>query len=605
MKIIGQIQKELADFDEFKPLCHSDKTKSARYGATADKGYLYNQRAVLEKADKFFKSQFTNSRFDDEGQRLLFINQVQFPARVARKQVDVDVADLIFVPDTYNDARKIKFVRRQFQDWSKEVGLGQTINELLDDFVRYGTCVYRRIGNTIIKQDLHQLKNTYNAHSLKHAATTGGYVIIEHELSPSEMQEMKDWDLSNKKLDPYTKYKVYERFGLVEGADLNTVNNTKEYEEDQIYFAVTFILEDVKSKTRERNTVFMEEMSPEDFPLGEAHWEREPNRWLGVGEVENQFENQIAKNLTANLRRRALLWASKKVFQSEDPDQEGKSLVTEVPDGTILKVGRDGRIWQVDTSTQHLGDFQSFDNLIDQNSQQKSFTFEAATGETLPSGTPFRLGVVLSAAANTHFNLKKEIFSNMLNNMFFNDVVPIFKAMPKKKKLSYASDEEGVDELKQSMAETKAGQYLRNILLTAPLNDVLGTRFDKEAVKQNILKKIEQEPYYFINITDDYYDDLQFSMTLEVVGQYTNINKEVETLTNLLTLAMNNPQALDNPKIIKILELILAKTGQSYHSILGSVSAQSPEAAGLLNDATSQLNFGNILNNGQTNPTTA
>lgn len=609
MKLVSKLQEELKDFQKYYNLSNKEDKGSARYGNSQAKDYMYNQKSVIDLTDQYFRSEFTKSKYDDEGQRLIFVNQIQFPVRVARKQVDIDFSDIVLVPDTYNDAKKIKFVKRQFLDWGKETQLGQVINELLDDYTKYGTCVYKRVGDEIIKQDLHNLINTQDACSLKDAATNGGYVIGRHELSRKEMQEMPDWDISNMDLDPYKKYVVYERYGLSEGRDLNAYYDDKPYEDNEMYFTVSFILEDVKDKKKNHSVVFMEELDEEDFPYGEAHWERDVNRWLGVGEAENQFENQVAKNLSANLRRRALQWASKKVFGAKGTDIDGLNLIKEVQDGTVLDLGRDGQVTQINAQTQHLGDFQAFEQMIDQNSQQRSFTFESATGETLPSGTPFRLGVVLSQATNTHFNLKKENFALMLDRMFFNHVIDIFKKTPKKKRLAYASDEEGVEELRESMIEHKATQTLKDALLNLPMTELLGTRFDKETVKANIRQKVAKEVWFFVNMPDKYYDDLQLAMTLEVVGQNVNIDKEVETLSNVLQLAMQSfqptpeaPTPLDDERISKILETLLSKTGQNLGSILSQTAKKSPELAGLANDAmTQQALTSNIDFNGGTN----
>lgn len=603
MKVLEKLKKELSDFEQYHSLRPGeDSTSDIRYGGSKDKGYLYNQKAVIDLTDQYFRSQFTKSKIDDEGQRMIFVNQIQFPVRVARKQVDIDFSDIILVPDTYQDARKIKFVKRQFLDWGKESQFGQVINELLDDYTKYGTCVYKRVGDEIERQPLHNLINSYNAYSLKDAATSGGYVIIKHELYPNEIKKMPDWNLDGLDLDINKQYCVYERYALISGKDMNEYQEDTQYEDDEQVFGMSVVVEEIADGETYHKVVFIEELAEDEFPLGEAHWEREHGRWLGIGESENQFENQVAKNLSVNLRRRALQWASKKIFQSSDMEKDGLNLIKEVKDGTVLEVGRDGAITQVNSQTQHLGDFQAFEAMIDNNSQQKSFTFESATGETLPSGTPFRLGVVLSQATNTHFNLKKENFALMLDRMFFNHIVDIFKNTPKKKRLSYAADEEGVEELRESIVESKASQILKDALLKSPLDEVLGTRFDKETVKNRIREKIAKEPYFFVNIPDKYYDDLQFAMTVEVVGQNVNIDKEVETLSNLLQLTIGNPQALNDPRISKILELILAKTGQSLGSVLGSMAQQSPEMAGLANDAISaQALSGNLNFNGGIN----
>lgn len=585
--MITQLQKELGDFKKSYSLRRDAvETSNKVFSSDKSENYLYNQSAVIDTVDHYFRSEFAKSRFDDEGQRMIFINQLQFPVRVARKQVDIDVKDAIFVPDTYEDAKKIRYAKRQFQDFAKESKLGTVINLLLDDYAKYGSCVYKRVGDLIERCPIHNIINSQNADSLKQAATSGGYVILKNEMYLGEMQEFPDWDLSDLELKHDEQYTTYERYGLITGKELRDYGIDSDLEDEETTFSMTMFVDGGNNIVN----VFTEVIDPDDFPLGEAHWERQYGRWLGVGEGENQFENQVAKNLASNLRRRALLWGAKKIFQSSDNDKSDLNLIKEVRDGTVLEVGRDGAITQVNGQTQHLGDFQSFDNLVDQNSQQKSFTFESVTGESMASGTPFRLGVILSQATNSHFNLKKEVFAEMLNDMFFNHITEIFKDYPKKKKIAYASDEEGVDELRESIVEYNADKLLLDNLLKKPVPELLGMSFDKEKIKNEMRAQVEKEPYFFVNVPDSYYDDLKFAMVVEVTGQYTNVEKEVETLTSILTLALQNPQALDDPRISKMIELIGAKTGQSLKGVLGGVAQKSPELAGLANDAlTAQI----------------
>lgn len=596
--LLQQVKTELDDFSKFYSLRTNEKTQGDIKFTKREDNYLYNQSAVINIVDYYFRSQFTESRFDDEGQRMVFINEVQFPVRVARKQVDIDAKDVVFVPETYEDAKKIKLVKRQFQDFAKEIELGQVINDLLDDYSKYGTCVARRKGDKIVRQPINTIINTQDAESLRQAAISGGYVMIKHRLYPEEMKEYPDWEVP-KELKPHQKYTVYERYALMSGEDM-AEHLDGDYEKNTMYFSMSIILEEADD---DRKVMFVEEMDEDDFPLEEAHWERDTNRWLGVGEAENQFENQVAKNLSVNLRRRALLWASKKIFQSSDQDKADLNLIKEVSDGTVLEVGRDGAITQINAQTQHLGDFGAFEEMVGDNSQKKSFTFEAATGESMSSGTPFRLGVILSQATNTHFNLKKEQFADMLNRMFFNQVTEIFKDYPKAKRIAFASDEEIVEELRESIVEYNAGKLLMDKLLdlNVGVDELLGVSFDKEAVKEKIRAEVIKSPYFFVDIPDGYYDDLQMHMSVEVTGQYQNVEKEVETLQTILTTAMGNPQALSDPRIMKLIELILSKTGQSMPGFMGMMAQQAPELAGLANDAlTNQtMNFNEAGNETQ------
>ena len=87
--------------------------------------------------------------------------------------------------------------------------------------------------------------------------------------------------------------------------------------------------------------LFKEEV--DEVPFEEAHWDKQDGRWLGIGEVEKQFENQVAVNMTENLRRKHLIWGAKKVWQTQGTAVV-RNLVKQVADGQVLEVGANGAI---------------------------------------------------------------------------------------------------------------------------------------------------------------------------------------------------------------------------------------------------------------------
>src|SRR3990167_9431014 len=107
--------------------------------------------------------------------------------------------------------------------------------------------------------------------------------------------------------------------------------------------------------------------------------------------------------------------------------------------------------------TATLAEFNSDEQVWDTNAQQKSFTYEVATGETLPSGTPFRLGVQLAAAVRSHFDLKREKLGLFFKRVVMEFMIPIFKAQAEKEKiLTFQMDEDGMNDMKEAIAEVAA-----------------------------------------------------------------------------------------------------------------------------------------------------
>ena len=155
--------------------------------------------------------------------------------------------------------------------------------------------------------------------------------------------------------------------------------------------------------------------------------------------------------MTANLRKRAMYWSSKHVFQSSDTEI-AKNLVRNVKDGDVLKIMPNGNITPVAIETRNLAEYDNNDQMWEKNSDQKSFTYEVATGEALPSGTPFRLGVVMSNAVNSHFALKRENFGMFLSKIVSEQLLDVFKRENSKAhNILVSNDEKGIESLKREI----------------------------------------------------------------------------------------------------------------------------------------------------------
>lgn len=573
-----ELTKELKDFKDTTITIagESSTDNSVRYLSNQTGGYHFSQKKVLNLIDLYYNSKFDTGLHDSEGQRKLFLNITNFICSVAEKNTDIDVKNYIFIPDDSGSQWGSWLMSRQFKIWCRKHGFGTILNELNKDYSRYGTCVVKKVGKEISRVPIRTLSNTQDAKSLKDAMENGGYVIEEHEFTYEELKKFPDWNIDGIEFEG--RRKVYERYAMcpesevVEGGD------------DDKYVLVVAILMPTKSnkkyqkKGEESGHILFKEVT--DCPYAEAHWERQDGRWLGIGEVEKQFENQIARNLTANLRRRALLWGSKKIFQTMK-DGIGKNLVKDVRDGDVMFVGESGEVTQVAMESRNLAEFSADEQVWETNSKEKSFAFEVATGENMPSGTPFRLGVMLSNSVAQYYDLKKENLGLFLKEAFFELMIPIFIKETKDHTLTipiYASDS---DSLKQAMIEYHTGKRM--------MDSVLSGNFlpDRATVQAGVESELVKSPYMYIDVPAGFYKVIQSHMELEITGEAQDTKQEIETLT---TVYQSMVQAQD-PRADKILQIILSKTGQNLTALVGEKPAtqQQPNTPAMQNGAIPSL----------------
>ena len=572
--IFAKLQANIEDFDNNgvyivgKPTVSENISKKQR-GKRG--GYYYSQRDLNEALDLAIASRFKKGTHDAEGKRKMFMNIVNFHKDVALNQINVNVSNYILEPTNLDYSWPVFFMDQKFTEWADENSFDDTIDELADDFVGKGSCVIKRIKNTDVLErvPLRTLRNTQTARSLESAARNGGYVIIENEMHYNEMEKYPDWDIED--LDSDKIYTVYERYALTPAALVKQFNGEEPTDEDwsKMILTMQVLLPESKSKDDENvgTILYIEKIKDGDFPLEEAHYRHIDGRWQGEGEVEKQLDNQIAKNTVANLRLRGLVWAVKKIFQSTD-DEVASNLLMEVSDGAVLRVKPNGTISQVNTQSQHSGDLQQYENSVDANAQKISFSFESASGESMPSGTPFRLGAVLGAAVSKYFKRKQDTFSNFLKRSFFDQLIPMFKEENKEEhSIRYSVSQDNYEQVLEAMVIVHTNNYIKEQWKN---RNYIAYDQAKEVIKKELMK----QPYLFAEIPKDYYDDAHCYMRL-------NINEPIGADIESLTTVWQGLVAKGDPRADRVLKMILSKKGKNLDYILGgAIPTAQPTASG-------------------------
>lgn len=580
--LIGQIGKEVQSFKTDKILIAGTQQDTGRYLNKDQRGYKFSQWETLNLIDLYYNSKFETGLTDSEGQRKLFLNICAFRADVASKMIDLDTKDFVFIPDDNSSKWGAWFINKEFRDWARMNYFGEFINELVEHFPKYGTVVTKKVGKKLERVPLRNLIVQQDAKDLESMT----HVIQIHEkMTMNDMKKFPDWDTSGLDIKFGETEDVYERYGYVPTSFYNEQNDIKgDVDENDttkcLCITTCKAKENGKVGEYEGNILFCEKITK--LPYQEVHWKKQDGRWLGIGEIENQFENQISRNMLANLRRRALLWSSKKIFQSPD-DTIAKNLIRDVKDGDVLRIMPNGNITQVDMASRQFGEFSSTEQVWESNSDQKSFTYEAATGESMPSGTSFRLGVVMSNAVNSHFKLKKQKLGLFLKRIVIEQIFDIFKQENSKEHIVMVfGTEEGINDLKKVAATSEFNKRLFEWALTDG-NDLPNFDLVKFLIEDDMKKK----PHLQITIPDKYYDDIKHHMELVVTGEEMDINSKIQSLTTLYQSMV----AKGDPRADQLLDKIMSYTGENLESILGAPQApqqgqipnqpQLPQAQGM------------------------
>lgn len=504
--IYNKVKEELDDFF----------TKKIKIAGTKDNkklGYDYNQADTVNLIEYVGASKFEKGEKDTEGQDKIYLNSSVFRADVASKQIDIDLKNMLFVPDDSADESTTILARKMFKRWAKDKRFSEDLNELVERYPFWGSLAVKKRGKDYDIVPINTLRNQQDAKDLN----TATYVIIEHNMPVWEALAMPNWDLSGLEYKWDDVITVYERYGRVPLTFFD-----KNADKTESVDTMSIIVCDHHKKDNS-GLLFIEQIKKR--PFEEAHWKKRDGRWLGVGEIENNFENQKARNFVFNLRTRSALWSSKNIFQSTD-ETVAKNLVKEVRDGDTLYIQPNGNITPVNTQTKGLGDYNAMDDTVEKNSDQKSFTYEVATGEALPSGTPFRLGAVLSNSVNNHFSLKREKLEFLIRNILNEFILPQFeKDFDKEEFMNLADGSEGFDELIESVMASKVNKFIRKTVLKelrVPSQDEIDM-YKKLILKQKGHKILLDKPL----------KDIKYKMDIVITGENIDIDKKMTTYGTL------------------------------------------------------------------------
>jgi hypothetical protein len=532
--LYGKLNQELSDFFE-------NKIKIGGTKYNNKKGYDFNQFETLQLVEFIGASKFEKGEKDSEGVTKMYMNNSTFRADISSKQIDIDVKNVVFVPDDFSSDVACKIYKRKFKRFAKDNNLGEMFNEMVEKYPFYGSLVLKKIGKTFEILDINKLRNQQDAKDLNSAS----YVIIEHEMKMWEAQVMPDWDLSGLEYKWDDDITVMERYGRMPARFFDDEADITESVD-----TVSFIAFDKKGKKTNSRVLFIEKI--DERPFIEVHWKRRAGRWLGVGVIEDNFENQKARNAIFNMRMRNALWSSKKIFQGANADELGKNLVTEVRDGEVLSVSQGGLISPVNVQTQGNVDFNSVDNVVEKNAEQKSFTYEVMSGDSLPGSTPFRLGVIMSESANSYFALKREKLALVIKKVIYDFIFPEFmKSINNESIEALFRGEEDYEDLYETMLNVKIAEFTKNMVFTE-------FRLPTIDEREQFSKAVEMAKGFEIKVIKNELKNAKYAIDIVITGESVDINKKMETLTTQYQIMSQQ----GDPRASIILERISSLAGE-------------------------------------------
>ena len=296
---------------------------------------------------------------------------------------------------------------------------------------------------------------------------------------------------------------------------------------------------------------------------------------LGIGQVERAKHAQVQSNRAAQQWKRAMDFASTHVLQSASKNLKGKNVLTQLKPGTIIHTDEGKPIQGVDMSPQalqHLDRYLvSWQNQVD----RATGTFAVSTGESLPSGTPYRLGAILDQNAQSQFDLRREEFGILINRIYQERVIPFFIRQIKNStalNLKFNPDElEQIDaEIETRIADKQIiKNYFDGVYNEAPpMMKFELMRADREAIMNGIDKELKKGKSRRTIVNDmglewrKFWGECENKLYVEVTNEKRKKGVMLESINNvLLQYLQYKPQLDQDPEARKMFNDIVQIAG--------------------------------------------
>lgn len=547
-------------------------------------GYYFNQPETLKMVDRMYNSKFKTGQYDPQGFRKFFYNIVKPTCDIATKFIDLDTRDILLTPEHVNDELRVFLAQRRLKQWLKDVDFGVLLNEITQDWPAKGHVVIKKSKDGWKLVPLQNIRNNPAASGLVSEDFAELYVMSHDELV--DMGWMTD-ELSDR--GHMEEYVIYDCF-------TKSKKGWKREVKADLWSKRRpggGMVRSVESEINHRGEdwvgsicIYEEELKNHNYR--ELAWERVPGRALGRGYVEYLEDNQIARNETENLERKAHAFHSTPLLQTRDEEVAGKNALANYQPGDIIRSSSE--INPVANEARNLPQFTETRQNWDANTERKTFTSDITTGASLPSRTPLGVANLQASLASSYFERKREELGLFIKRLLLDDILP-----------SFAKDTAKEHTMVFSCADEES-QYLDDAITNAIIGDEIikyteKTGFwpsaeQKELLRLQVQDKLKGKKNRFLKIPEGFWKNAKYMVDINITGESTDVSVKSQLIQLVLQIAGTNPMALQDPNSKNLIFKLLSLGGISPVELGLTYQTQAqpqmqPQVAGSLARPTS------------------
>lgn len=513
-------------------------------------GVHFSQYDTLKRIYKFRNKSLSDSKINEDLSYDYYFDIIEPRVDSMVKNLRFDTKHVkLFSTNPADDFAAIFIANAALKQWMMENGEDDKLKSAVEEFVANGNIGFKKVdGGYEIVDPLNLIVTNQLAKTVHETD-----FIERHEMKASELRMMDEWDqevvdniikdLGDKSFQATTEtteqistsnsFELFEFTGEVSEKEFFECNNEgKEGRADVFFLAKIIVAGLEEGGTGKKLVPYAERLDSEMDDFYEfAHLGKYNGRFWREGLVEKLMDHQIRANQIGNDLARGLEWASKVVFKSND-SRVLQNIRADMDNGdVIIAQDLDQLYVRMQGADQLIADW----NRLMSDADRISNSFEVVRGESLPAGTPFRLGALIDQNAGMMFTLLRQKITLPYKRVFKNWVLAeLVKDLKGEKIFSLVGETEILDRLRTIMVEK---WYMDNLVKIGP-----HTKEQAEAIKAEKLDELrEVDPT--IENTREIWKGVMPRMFVTITGENSDLADQVTDLINLVGLE-KDPQRI-------------------------------------------------------------
>ena len=508
-------------------------------------GVFFSQHKTINRINKFKNRDLTGTKINPDLSYDYYFDIVSPRTDSEVKNLRFDTKHiLVFSQNPRKDFPAVFIANAMLKSWMAESGEDLELKSAIEEFVSNGNIGFKKISGGYERVDM---SNTFITN--QKAETINDTDLIErYEMTASQIKVMKAWDsevadeviknlgnktfTAEKETTPITssakRYEIYEYTGEVSEKEFNQIKGEdgEKDGDEHVYFLAKVIVAGLSRGGKgKKYTLFAEKLKGEmSDSYIYAHRGRYGGRFWRVGMIELLFDHQVRANEIANQLARGMEWASKVVFKSAD-SRVLQNIRADLDNGDVVITDD---LSQVDVRMRGMDQLIDEWNRVQVDADKLSNSFEVVRGESMPSGTPFRLTALIDANAGKMFTLLRQKITLPYKRVFREWVLPeLVKNLKGKDIFRFVGETEILDQLKELMVNK---WYVDNLVKIGPHTKELADAIKEEKIEE--LK--ETDP--IIENTKEIWKGVMPRLFITITGENSDAADNIQDMVQLLQL---------------------------------------------------------------------